>query len=521
MDFDLLIAGGRVIDGTGGASFRGDVGIRGDRITSIAPDLSAANAAQKIDASGRQICPGLIDAHSHSDTYLLLDPRAASKVFQGVTTEVTGNCGASAAPLGPRAELPSDWASHEYPGRWSTVAEYRTLLESVRPAVNAVLLVGHNTLRKGICGPEPAEASPEQLAALRDALVQAMDEGAHGMSTGLIYPPGSGVPAEEIVELAREAGKHGGVYASHMRNEGAGVAESVAETIAVGRESGARIQISHLKASGRANWDRLEPVIEAVRAAREEGLVVCADRYPYLAGQTDLDVVLPAWAGYGGREAVLARIRDAATRNRILEELESSRAPEDWACVAVGSTVVPEFESFRGRPLPEVAEQLNMTPAGAALHLIDREELRTGALFFGLSAENLTRVYREPWVMIGSDASIRAPDGPLSGDHPHPRAYGSFTRVLKNARDGTWFTPEEAVRRMTSLPAEQFGLRGRGVLREGAFADIAVFSPAELDDPADYARPHRLARGTAAVVVNGVLTLIDGQWTGNRAGRVL
>jgi N-acyl-D-amino-acid deacylase len=511
MDFDLKIVNGRVFDGSGSDPTRCDIGITKNAITKMG-DLSAASAKKTIDAAGRIVCPGFIDAHTHSDTYLLIEPSAASKIYQGVTTEICGNCGASAAPLNGDYKMPADWADKDYAKPWSTVAEYRALFAEARPAVNAALLVGHNTLHAGICGYEPRAGTPGEMKQMIQALEQALDEGAIGLSSGLAYPPGSAVPREEIIELAQIVAKHGGLYTTHMRSESNQLLESVDEAIDIAERSGARLQISHLKASGESNWHQLDAALEKVRRAG-----VGADRYPYTAGCTDLDIVLPQWASYGGRNAILARLRDPETRSNIRTELAMHPAGH-WDNVMIGST---QFEPFKGKYLPDVAATLGMNEVDALLHLIDSDDLKTGGIFFSMSEENMWKVLAEPYVSIGSDASLRAPWGPLSHDHPHPRAYGSHTKFLRAALDGQTVPLAEAIRKMTSLPAEQFGLQKRGQLKEGYAADIAVIDPGTLKENTTYANPHRLSTGLRHLLVNGVHSWEDGKHTDRRGGRFL
>ena len=512
----LKIVNGRILDGSGSAAFRADIGICGDRIARVG-DLARAPAGVTVDAGGRYVCPGFVDVHSHSDAYLLIEPSAPSKLFQGITTEVVGNCGASAAPLTGAYRMPSDWADKSYPGQWHTVAEYRELLARVVPAPNVVLLVGINALRAGVAGYEDRPVRPDELAAMIRLLEQSMDEGACGLSTGLIYAPGMFASREEVAALARVVARRGGIYTSHMRSEGARLLEAIDETLAVGAETGVTVEISHLKTSGRDNWRLAEPALERIRRARERGVRVAADKYPYTASCTDLDVIFPRWAAEGGREAVLRRLRDPAARARLRGELRDSRSAEDWASIMIGSTRRAEF---RGRRLSEIAQALEMEPVDAALALIDRDELGTSGIFFGMSEDNLWTMLREPYVMLGTDASLRAQSGPLSQDHPHPRAYGSFPLFLKAALSGKTVPVEEAVRKTTSLPAEHFGLTGRGRIAEGGFADVVIFD-GSITDTATYAEPHQLARGVEHVIVNGVITLSAAQLTGQRGGRFL
>ena len=520
MKFDLLIRNGSVLDGTGAEAARADVGICRDRIDTIG-DLSNAESKQILDATGQIVCPGFIDAHSHSDAYLLIEPRASSKVFQGITTEVCGNCGASVAPRLGDAKLPSDWQDKPFPGTWSTVAEYRELFEQAKPAVNEALLIGHNTLHRGICGYEPRGANPDELKKMCHALEQALDEGGCGMSTGLIYPPASAVPREEIVELAKVVAKRNGIYTSHMRSEGKRLLEAIDEALEIGRQSSARVQISHLKTSGKANWHRLDAALEKIEAARAEGLEVAADRYPYTAAQTDLDIVLPDWAIQGGAQAELARLSDPQTRQKIRNEILQERGEFGFNTVMIGTVENPDLQHLKGLKMGQASRLLGMEPVDALLHIIEKDKLRTGGIFFGMSEENMWRVLETPWVMIGCDASLRAPDGILSQDHPHPRAYGSFTKFLRAALDGQTVALPEAIRKMTALPAEQFHLKNRGILKTGNFADVVIFDPDSIKENTTYAQPHQLSGGMNAVIVNGMLTLENGALTGGRNGAFL
>lgn len=518
--FDLIISGGKVYDGAGREPFVADLGVRGDRIEAVG-DLGVAEARETLDARDRCVCPGFVDVHSHSDSYLLIEPSAAAKIHQGITTEIVGNCGASAAPRVGAYQMPSDWREKKYPGTWSSVAEYRALFDAVKPAVNVRMLIGHNSVRAGVIGYEARQATAAEIRAMSELLARAMDEGGAGLSTGLIYAPGMFAEREEVIALARVAGKRGGIYTSHMRSEGARLLEAIEETLEVGRQSGARVEVSHLKTSGRKNWHLLDRALEMIRAARDADMDVAADRYPYIAANTDLDVILPEWASGGGREEVLRRLRDPEIRAEIRGELVKSRDAAYWDSVLIGSTHHPDNKRFQGKPLKEAARALGVEPVDAVLHLIDTDELQTGGIFFGMNEENMWRILAEPYVMLGSDASVRAPTGPLSHDHPHPRAYGSFPRFLRAALDGRTVPLTEAIRKMTSLPAGHFGLRDRGVLVEGKIADVVVFDPGTVRDTATYEKPHQLAEGIDAVVVNGILTVRGAKPTGRRAGRFL
>ena len=535
--FDLIIRNGRVVDGTGGPERPADVGVVADRIAALG-DLSSAAGTREIDASGSVVAPGFIDAHAHSDAYLLLEPDAPSKLAQGITTEVNGQCGGSAVPRLGQARLSSDWASQTYPahaaGRvraspspgptWSTVANYRELFDAVRPAVNTVQFIGHNTLRAGVMGYAPQAAAPDQVQAMRRCLEQALDEGGWGLSTGLLYQPGKYAAAEEVALLARTAAARGGMYATHMRSEGDQLLESVRDVLALSREAGIQVQISHLKTSGPANWHKIDALLDMLNQARAEGVNVQADRYPYTAAGTDLDVVLPEWASAGGRDAILGNLRNAGLRKRVAAELDQEG--RDWSTVMIGGGWSDAVRALSGRTVAEAAAEGGLTPGETVCRLIDLDDTRTGAFFFGMCEANLMRIYAQPWVMPGSDASLRAPWGPLGADHPHPRAYGTMPRFLRLVTGRAEGAPrlcglEAALHRMTGLPARTFGIRGRGVLAEGAFADIVVFDEQAFCDAATYAQPHQFAAGVRQTIVNGAVSFDNGTFTGQRRGRFL
>ena len=407
---------------------------------------------------------------------------------------------------------------------WTTVADYRELLAAVRPAINTVQFIGHNTLRAGVMGYEPRAAAPDELREMQRRLEQALDEGGWGLSTGLLYQPGKYAADAEVEALTHTAAARGGMYATHMRSEGDRLLESITDVLNLARATGIQVQISHLKTSGKSNWGKLDKALAFMNGARAEGLKVHSDRYPYTAAGTDLDVVLPDWASAGGRDAILRNVRDPETRCRIEDELNGG--DREWSSVMIGGGWSEAVRAFSGRTLAEAAAALGLTPGETVCRFIDADDTRTGAFFFGMCEANLRRIYGEPWIMPGSDASLRAPWGPLGQDHPHPRAYGTmprFLRLLTGRVEG--FAKicglEEAVRRMTSLPAQTFGLRDRGELKAGAFADIVVFNEMEFGDLATYAQPHQFASGVRQVIVNGAVAFDGGRFTGERRGRFL
>ena len=539
--FDLIIERAQIVDGTGAPAYVGDIGVVGDRITECGEaSLAEAETKQRIDARDLTVTPGFIDAHAHSDTYLLLEPSAPSKISQGITTEVNGQCGGSAVPLFGEARMPSDWTSQQYPvlrdkqlsrskhsgPTWSGIAEYRALFEAVRPALNSVQFVGHNTLRAGVTGYEARAAHADEVKEMARRLEIAFDEGCRGLSTGLLYQPGKYAQPCEVKALAAVVARHNGVLSTHMRSEGSALVESVEEMLDVARSTGVQLQISHLKTAGTSNWHKMRTVLQCLNEARAEGVNLQADRYPYLASGTELDIVLPPWAEAGGRDAILRRVSDQASRERIIEFLdyESGR---DWSRVMIGGGWSDLTRRYGGCTVAQAVTQEGISAGELICRFIEADEARTGAFFFGMCMENMAQVFSENWVMPGSDASLRSPSGPLGRDHPHPRAYGTMPRYLRLMNgdiDGcTIVAPfEEAVRRMTSLPASTFKLNQRGCISKGAYADLVVMDRSRLLDKADYANPHQFSEGILYTVVNGAVVYEgNGCFTGNHRGMLL
>jgi N-acyl-D-amino-acid deacylase len=522
---DLLIAGGMVIDGSGTPRRRADVGIVGDRISAVAP-LAGARAGRVIDASGLVVAPGFIDMHSHADFTLPALPTADSKVAQGFTLEVVGNCGASPAPLAPeqRGDVIEAAALVVPPLAWDWTS-FGSFLESLRrrgTGVNVAALVGHGTLRIRVMGMDARPATPAELRALAREARQAMDEGAVGLSTGLIYPPGVVAGTDELVTLARAVGEAGGLYASHIRGEGDTLEAAVAEAIEIGRRAALPVQISHLKAAGRPNWPKMAAVIARIEAARAEGLDVTADMYPYRAGSASLRSLLPDWAQAGGRAALLGRLGDGLARRRVAEALEGPGIARDagWDGVYLASYPVrPEYE---GRSLADLALERKRAPSEAVLDLLLEGEGEADMISFMMSEENVTLGLGQPFVMIGSDGEGRTPRGPCAGGKPHPRNYGTCPRLLGHyVRERGVLSLETAIRKLTGLPAEKLRLRDRGVLEPGAFADVVIFDAGTVADTATFADPHRYPVGIPWVLVNGQPVIAEGRHTAARPGRIL
>ena len=528
-----VVRGGTVVDGTGSAAFRGDVVIDGDRIADVLPFDDQLSTPNFIDATGCLVTPGFIDAHAHSDAYLVIEPDAPSKISQGITTEVNGQCGGSVAPRYGEARLSSDWAALLGDRlTWRSLAEYREVLEKARPALNTVQFVGHNTLRSSVVGYCGRPSTDDELRKMSRLLEESLDQGAWGLTTGLIYQPGKYATSEEVIRLAKVAAAKGGFYATHMRSEGDRILEAIDDVIDLVKATGIRAEISHLKTSGRRNWHKIDAVLAKIESAVEAGLLLGSDRYPYCAAGTDLDIVLPDWAQEGAAPAEMERLNDPSLRAQIIAEINASE--QDWNDVMIGGTWSDENRRYSGKTVAEILRQetrdvvvaspqvsrLSSTPGSLVCRILERDGCKTGAFFFGMSEENLAKIYSRPWIVPGSDASLRAPWGPLGKDHPHPRAYATMPEFYRRVR-ALGFSREETVARMTSVPARRFGLAGRGVIARGAFADLVVWREDAFRAKATYLAPHQFAEGVACVMVNGSIPYRDGAFTGERGGRFL
>ena len=550
-----IIKNGMVVDGTGRPAYKADVLVDGDRIADVIPRQPCNDGRatfdgrtafdQEIDASLCLVTPGFIDSHSHSDAYLLIEPDAPSKLSQGITTEINGQCGGSAAPRYGAARLSSDWASMTYPGgngpgpTWRSLADYRARFAEAKPSINTIQFIGHNTLRSSVIGYEALRATPETLREMENLLARELDDGGWGLTTGLIYQPGKYSDSAEVEAIARVAAAKGGYYATHMRSESDRILEAIDEVLALVDATGIRAEVSHLKTSGRANWPKIGPVLDKIQTAVDSGRLLGSDRYPYCAAGTDLDVVFPDWAGVGGCPAECERLADPATFARIAEEIDASG--RDWTSVMIGGTWCEETKCFSGLTVAEILERRSTfaarrsdagcrmsfsSPGQLVCSILREDACRTGAFFFCMSEENLQLICERPWIVPGSDASLRAPWGQLGADHPHPRAYGTmprFFRLLTGriAGHAKIASREEAVARMTSIPARRFGIRSRGVIEKGAFADVAVWREDEFRDTATYEVSHSFSSGMEAVFVNGVLSYRSGEFLHAGAGRFL
>jgi len=523
--FDVFIANGLVVDGSGLLQKEMHVGITGDIVAYVGP--KPRRAKKVIDAQGLVVAPGFVDTHAHSEFTLLADGRAEAKIAQGVTTEVNGNCGLSAAPLyGECLERrEADLAELGIADRWHTFGEYFSLLETRGIALNFATLCGLGNVRASVIGYENRPASSDEVAIMQDMVAHAIYLGARGISTGLIYPPGIFTTKDEIVALAQAARMavrgQAPIYASHMRSEGDALLEAVDEAIGIGTASGLAVHLSHLKTAGEANWHKRDAVIARIKTEFHRRMRITADRYPYVASSTDLDTVLPRWVHDGGVKQELARLLESGARRQILSELNSLPSSA-WEGIQISTTVKEQNSWMEGERIPAIAEKLGKPVAEAVLDILVEEEARTGAIFFSMCEENLQRFLQLPYVMIGSDSSARSFSGVTAKGKPHPRGFGSFPRVLaRYVRELQCITLQDAVRRMTSVPAYRFRLAGRGMIQPGFFADIAIFDMTRVEDRADFSNPFQRPSGIAHVLVNGQLALHNGETTGSLSGKIL
>ncbi|HEV8643399.1 MAG TPA: D-aminoacylase [Methylomirabilota bacterium] len=530
MTWSLLVRDGTVIDGTGAPGQRSDVAIEGDRIVAVGAGLRG-EAVRVIDATGHVVAPGFIDVHSHSDLFYLGCPAAESKIRQGCTTEVVGMCSFSPAPVHPeRHELVRTWAGGigaRLDIRWETFGQYLDVLRAARPSINVAHFVGHGALRLASVGPHDRPAGPDDLGTMERLLHEALDAGAFGFSTGLVYPPSAYGTAGELIALARSMAPRGGLYFSHVRGESSTVEDSIGEAIRIGEDGGVGVQIAHVKVGGRENWSKMDRVLKLIDDARARGVDVGGDVYPYHAGSTKMDNLLPGWVHDGGTARLLERIGDAATRQRIVEECLV--AGERWRTLSMGAVGFDEIQiatcaqrDLEGMTVAALAKKRGTPPAEAILHLLLEERATVSMIAFSQSPDNVAKVLAHPAIMIGSDSlGLATGPGPHPGK-PHPRMYGTFPRVLGvYARERKLFSLETAVRKMTGLCAARLGLEDRGLLRPGYAADLALFDPNTVKDEATFADPHRYPTGIPYVVVNGAVVVDGGRFHAAGTGRVL
>jgi N-acyl-D-amino-acid deacylase len=530
VSYTVLIRGGTIYDGSGRNPYVGDVGLQGDKIVYVGPH-APGRAARLVDARGKAVSPGFINMLSWAVDSLIVDGRGMSDTYQGVTLEVFGE-GSSMGPLTPRMkELAiKRQGDIKYPIRWTTLAQYLDYLTRKGITPNVASFVGATTVRVHELGEKDVQPTPEQLKRMRALVRQAMKEGALGVGSALIYAPATYARTPELTALVSEAGKCGGMYISHMRSEGNKVLEATDELIRISRDSGAPAEIYHFKQAGQPNWSKLGSMIAKVDAARAHGQRITANMYTYLAGATGLDAAMPPWVQSGGLEAWIARMKDPAVRTRLAKEM---RAPSnDWENlmllsgspdkVLLVSFKNPKLKPLTGKTLGEVARMRGKSPEETAMDLVIEDGSRVGTVYFLMSEDNVKREVGLPWMSFGSDEASPAPEGVFLKSHSHPRAYGNVARLLGHyVRDEHAASLQDAIRRLTSLPATNLGIRERGALKTGYYADVVVFDPAAIQDHATYEKPDQLATGVDDVFVNGVQVLKDGKHTGAKPGRVV
>ena len=528
--YDLVIINGHIIDGTGSPWYSGDVGIRDGHIAAIG-NLSVAERKRTLDAKGKVVAPGFIDMLGQSETTILVDPRLPSKIYQGITTEITGE-GGSAAPLNDSI-IANDRPGYEHykvNPDWRTFRQYFARLEKQGMGINLASYVGATQVRRMVLGDADVQPTPEQLEKMKSLVNEAMRDGAVGVSTSLEYAPAPYAKTEEIIALASEASKFGGIYATHMRSEGDAVLESIDEAVRIGREAHIPVEIWHFKVAGKANWGRMPDLIARVNKARAEGFDVSADTYAYTAWSNSMSAFVPPWAHDGGDAKLIERLKDPATRARIRKDMQTPSKDWDneWDEISGPQDVMitdvqnPALKKFQGKRLPEVAKIMNKDAMDALFDLLIEDKGYTYCAVFGMSEPDVVLALQQPWVSVDNDSSGTAPEGILGEEHPHPRAYGTFPRILrKYVREEKKLTLEDAIRKFSSLPAQRMRLADRGVLKQGMWADVVIFDSALIRDVATFDDPNHLSEGMQYVLINGVPVIEDGRMTGALPGKVL
>lgn len=527
--YDLIIMNGRIIDGSGNPWFYGDVAIRGDRIVQVG-HIGAARARRRINAQGMIVAPGFIDMLGQSELNLLIDPRAESKVFQGITTEVTGE-GGSIAPLNDYIlkELDPTLKHFKVNVDFRTLGEYFARLERTPAAINLATFVGATQVRQYVLNDENRAPNPAELEQMKKLVAQAMEEGAVGISTSLVYAPAFYAKTEELIELAKVAAQYGGVYATHMRNESNSIMQAIDEAIRIGREANIPVEIFHLKMAGKQNWGKMGDVIRKIEAARAEGLDITADQYPYVAGATSLGASVPPWSHEGGTAKFIERLKDPATREKLKQEMRA--VSDKWenfylgagggGGIMVAGVLNRDLAKYEGKRVSEVARMMGKSDEiDALMDLLIADNGQTSAIYFLMSEDDVRLALKQPWVSVGVDHGAVATTGPLNEGKAHPRGYGSFPRILgRYVRDEGVLSLSEAIRKMTSLAANRVHLADRGLLKPGFFADVVVFDPKQINDVATFEDPNRLSAGMRFVIVNGKLVIDTGKQTMARPGR--
>jgi N-acyl-D-amino-acid deacylase len=528
--YDLVIRNGRIVDGTGSPWYSGDIGIRQGKIASIG-NLTGAAAKRTIDARGMVVAPGFIDMLGQSELTMLVNPHLPSKIYQGITTEITGE-GGSVAPVND-AILQADRVDYEHYGihpDWRTFREYFARLEKQGMGINLASYVGATQVRRMVLGDDDRAPNADELARMKALVRQAMQEGAVGLSTSLQYAPAPYASTEELIALAAEAARFGGIYATHMRSEGDAIIPALEEAIRIGREAHIPVEIWHLKTAGKANWGRMPDVVARIQQARDSGVDITADTYAYPAGSNTFSAIIPPWAHDGGDAKLIERLKDPAMRARIRREMESRSGNWDneWQevtgpeSILVGAVQNPKLLPIQGKTIAQIAKLWGKDPIDTVFDLLIEDQAFTQVAIFMMSEPDITLALAQPWVSICNDSQGTAPDGLLGKEHPHPRAYGTFPRILsKYVREEKKLTLADAIRKFTALPAQRMRLADRGVLKEGMWADLVIFDPETIHDRATFENPNQLSEGMRFVLVNGVPVIEEGKMTNALPGKAL
>jgi N-acyl-D-amino-acid deacylase len=528
--YDLVIRNGRIVDGTGSPWYSGDIGIRQGKIASIG-NLTGAAAKRTIDARGMVVAPGFIDMLGQSELTMLVNPHLPSKIYQGITTEITGE-GGSVAPVND-AILQADRVDYEHYGihpDWRTFREYFARLEKQGMGINLASYVGATQVRRMVLGDDDRAPNADELARMKALVRQAMQEGAVGLSTSLQYAPAPYASTEELIALAAEAARFGGIYATHMRSEGDAIIPALEEAIRIGREAHIPVEIWHLKTAGKANWGRMPDVVARIQQARDSGVDITADTYAYPAGSNTFSAIIPPWAHDGGDAKLIERLKDPAMRARIRREMESRSGNWDneWQevtgpeSILVGAVQNPKLLPVQGKTIAQIAKLWGKDPIDTIFDLLIEDQAFTQVAIFMMSEPDITLALAQPWVSICNDSQGTAPDGLLGKEHPHPRAYGTFPRILsKYVREEKKLTLADAIRKFTALPAQRMRLADRGVLKEGMWADVVIFDPETIHDRATFENPNQLSEGMRFVLVNGVPVIEEGKMTNALPGKAL
>jgi dihydroorotase/N-acyl-D-amino-acid deacylase len=527
--FDILIINGHIIDGTGSPWYSGDIGIRDGKIAAIGK-LADAPRKRTIDARGKVVAPGFIDMLGQSEMTILVDPRLPSKIYQGITSEITGE-GGSIAPLND-AIIQSDRSDYDHykiNPDWRTFRQYFARIEKQGMGINLASYVGATQVRRMVLGDDDKQPTLAQLDQMKSLVRDAMKDGTMGVSTSLEYAPAPYAKTDELIALATEAGKFGGIYATHMRNESDTVLESIDEALRIGREARVPVEIWHIKVAGKSNWGRMPEIVAKINAARAAGADVTADTYAYTAWGNGFSAFIPPWAHDGGTAKMVERLKDPATRERIRKDMltPSKDWDNEWQeipgpdAIMISDVEKPELLPLQGKRLSEIAKLWNKDPMDALFDLLIQDP-STGVAVFGMSQPDVTLALQQPWVSVDNDSEGTSPEGILGQAHPHPRAYGTFPRILrKYVREDKALTLEDAIRKFSALPAQRMGLADRGVLKLGMWGDVVVFDPATIRDRATFDNPNQFSEGMEYVLVNGVPVIEEGQMTGKLPGKVL